>query len=376
MFASLGSRIEEVEREEKLRIFFDFFHYGSEEDFHFDASLYDRRGYSFKDAIAPDSFEFRSDYFKVDGRYGRVMYLRDYANFIKDSFMAELTDIDRGLMLSIDASPITTEQAIRQSENKLLAVETNISNWQRKQNQNNNFSATIPYDMERQRNESREFLNDLVARDQRMIPALITIVHTADTKEKLDADTESIRQCARKNLCSLNILRWQQLEGLNVCLGETEVFHLGMLGPVGCFVFLFSASFGQIDGLGDDRNPRMRRFRLIPLIFPTLYIGLYVLDILSPVHLSVKIIHTFLLLLIAATVYYNFKHLIIPDVTYGIFKSMRKYNLLVLCISALFTVRVLFSDYGMDMAENIIVLLLAATFLLLLPITAKGVQKM
>ena len=54
------------------------------------------------------------------------------------------------------ASPITTDQAIRQSENKLLAVETNISNWQRKQNQNNNFSATIPYDMERQRNESSE----------------------------------------------------------------------------------------------------------------------------------------------------------------------------------------------------------------------------
>lgn len=218
LFASLGSRIEEVGREEKLRIFFDFFHYGSEEDFHFDAGRYERRGYSFKDAVAPDSFEFRSDYFKVDGRYGRVMYLRDYANFIKDGFIAELTDIDRGLMLSIDASPITTDQAIRQSENKLLAVETNISNWQRKQNQNNNYSATIPYDMERQRNESREFLNDLVARDQRMIPALITLVHTADTKEKLDADTESIRQCARKHLCSLNILRWQQLEGLNSVL--------------------------------------------------------------------------------------------------------------------------------------------------------------
>ena len=132
--------------------------------------------------------------------------------------MAELTDIDRGLMLSIDASPITTDQAIRQSENKLLAVETNISNWQRKQNQNNNYSATIPYDMERQRTESKEFLNDLVARDQCMIPALITLVHTADTKEKLDADTESIRQCARKHLCSLNILRWQQLEGLNTVL--------------------------------------------------------------------------------------------------------------------------------------------------------------
>ena len=218
LFAKLGSRFEEVTAEEKLRILFDFFHYGAEDDYHYDAELYAQRGYSFKDAIAPDCLEFRTDYFKMDGRYGRVLYLRDYANFIKDSFIAELTDIDRGMILSIDASPITTEAAVKLGENKLLSVETNISNWQRKQNSNNNFSATVPYDMERQREESREFLNDLVARDQRMIPALITLVHTADTKEQLDADTESIRQCARKHLCSLNILRWQQLEGLNTVL--------------------------------------------------------------------------------------------------------------------------------------------------------------
>lgn len=218
LFSKLGSGLEEATAEEKLRIFFDFFHYGAEEDYRYDAGLYAQRGYSFKDAIAPDSLEFRADYFKTDGRYGRVLYLRDYANFIKDNFLAELTDIDRGLMLSIDASPIPTEAAVKLGENKLLSVETNISNWQRKQNSNNNFSATVPYDMERQREESREFLNDLVARDQRMIPALITLVHTADTKEQLDADTESIRQCARKHLCSLNILRWQQFEGLNTVL--------------------------------------------------------------------------------------------------------------------------------------------------------------
>ena len=69
------------------------------------------------------------------GRFARVLYLKDYANFIKDSFIAELTDIDRSLMLSIDADPIPMDQAVRQGESKLLAVETNISNWQRKQNQ-------------------------------------------------------------------------------------------------------------------------------------------------------------------------------------------------------------------------------------------------
>ena len=218
LFSKLGSKFEEVGEEEKLRILFDFYHRGQEDDFRYNRELTSKRGHSFKDAIAPQSMEFRADYFRLDGRYGRVLYLKDYANFIKDSFIAELTDIDRSLMLSIDADPIPMDKAVKQGESKLLAVETNISNWQRKQNQNNNFSATIPYDMERQRVESRDFLNDLVARDQRMIPALITIVHTADTKEQLDADTESIMQCARKHLCSLATLRWQQLEGLNTCL--------------------------------------------------------------------------------------------------------------------------------------------------------------
>ena len=213
LFAKMSSKFEEVSEPDKLRLLFDFFHHGSEDDFRFDRSLYEQRGNDVKMAVAPQSMEFRSDYFRIDGRYGRVLYLHDYANFIKDSFVAELTDIDRCLMLSIDAEPIPMDQAVKQGESKLLAVESNISNWQRKQNQNNNYSATVPYDMERQREESRDFLNDLVARDQRMIPALITLVHTADTKEQLDEDTESIRQCARKHLCSLAVLRWQQLEG-------------------------------------------------------------------------------------------------------------------------------------------------------------------
>lgn len=225
LFSKLGSRFEEINEFEKLRIFYDFYHMGREDDFIYDRKESMKRGHSFKDAIAPDSFEFRSDFFRMDGRYGRVLYLREYANFIKDDFVSDLTDIDRSLMLSIDADPLPMEKAVKQGENKLLAVETNITNWQRKQNQNNNYSAVIPYDLEQQRKESREFLNDLVARDQRMIPALITLVHTAETKEQLDADTESIMTCARKHLCSLSILRWQQLEGLNTVLpfGGTKI---------------------------------------------------------------------------------------------------------------------------------------------------------
>ena len=186
--------------------------------FPFDLKDNMRKGHCFRDYICPDSIEKHADYLKLGERYARVLYLKDYASYIKDSMVAELTDLNRYMMLSIDVIPIPTDEAVREVENRLLGVETNIANWQRRQNSNNNFSAVVPYDMELQRKESKEFLDDLTTRDQRMIFAVITMVITADTKEQLDADTETILSTARKHMCQMAVLKYQQLDGLNTVL--------------------------------------------------------------------------------------------------------------------------------------------------------------
>ena len=66
--------------------------------------------------------------------------------------------------------------------------------------------------------ETKEFLEDLTTRDQRMMFAVLTLVHMADTKKQLDDDTEAIMTAARKKLCQLSILKWQQMDGLNTAL--------------------------------------------------------------------------------------------------------------------------------------------------------------
>jgi type IV secretory pathway VirB4 component len=132
--------------------------------------------------------------------------------------VSELCDLNRNMMFSIDIIPVPTDEAVREVENRLLGVETNITNWQRKQNQNNNFSAVVPYDMEQQRKESKEFLDDLTTRDQRMMFAVVTLVHIADTKEQLDSDTEALLTTARKHLCQFAVLKYQQADGLNTVL--------------------------------------------------------------------------------------------------------------------------------------------------------------
>ena len=217
-FARLGSKCAEMNAEDKLRALHDFYRTGEETSFHFDLSETIRKGHSFKDFICPDSLEFEKDHFKMGTRFGRVLFLREYASYIKDSMIAELTDINRNLMMSIDIIPIPTDEAVREVENRLLGVETNITNWQRRQNANNNFSAVVPYDMEQQRKESKEFLNDLTSRDQRMMFATVTLVHTADSLEQLDEDTETLLTAARKHLCQFAVLKYQQMDGLNTAL--------------------------------------------------------------------------------------------------------------------------------------------------------------
>src|SRR5699024_653678 len=140
-----------------------------------------RLGHSVKDAICPDSVERLSDHLKLGDKYCRVLYLKEHANYIKDEMVNELTDLNRNLMLSINILHVPTDEAVREVENRLLGVETNIANSQRRQNQNNNFSAVIPYDTELQRKESKEFLNDLTTRDQRMMLCVLTLVIMADS---------------------------------------------------------------------------------------------------------------------------------------------------------------------------------------------------
>ena len=217
-FAALGSKCVALDAAERLRVLHDFYRAGEEADFHFDLADMARKGHSFQDYICPDSIEKHSDYLKLGNRYCRVLFLKDYANYIKDEFVRDLTDLGRNMVLSIDVMPIPTDEAVREVENRLLGVETNITNWQRRQNANNNFSAVVPYDMELQRRESKEFLNDLTTRDQRMMLAVLTMAITADTKEQLDADTDTLLSIARQHMCQMAVLKYQQLDGLATAL--------------------------------------------------------------------------------------------------------------------------------------------------------------
>lgn len=238
--SEINSRYTELEVTERLRLFHDFYRANEESYYAFDLMETIKKGHNFKDYICPNTFEIKNDHIKIGDRYARVMFLKEFATYIKDSMITELTDLNKNMMLSIDVLSVPMDEAVKEAENRRLGIETNITNWQRRQNANNNFSAIIPYDLEQQREESKEFLDDLTMRDQRMFLSVITLVHIADTKEELDNDTEILITTARKHLCQLGVLKYQQLEGLNTTLpiGHRKIKALRTLTTESLAVFM------------------------------------------------------------------------------------------------------------------------------------------
>ena len=211
----LDSGAKALDTYERPRILHDFFRPGEEQFYKFDLNASMRLGHSFKDYIAPDGMKFLSDHFELGGKVGRVLFMRKYSSYIKDDMITSMADFPRTLVLSIDLLPVPTDEAVRDVQSQIMGIESDITRWQQRQNARNNFTAVVPYELEQQRAETKEFLDDLSTRDQRMVYANVTLLHMADTLEQLNADTETLLS---KSLCDFSILRYQQEDGFNTAL--------------------------------------------------------------------------------------------------------------------------------------------------------------
>ena len=130
--AKLSATVTEMGTAERLRLLRDFFRPEDTQDTEINIRDFMRRGHNFKDVVCPDSMQFRADHFEMDGKVGRVLFLKEYASFMKDDMVSKLTESVKNIMLSIDILPIPTDEAVKEIQNKILAVETDITRWQRK----------------------------------------------------------------------------------------------------------------------------------------------------------------------------------------------------------------------------------------------------
>ena len=113
-----------------------------------------------------------------------------------------------------------------------------------------------------------------------------------------------------------------------------EGFTPAYLGRIGFFLFIITASYGQMDKIVDDGSPKMRPSRFIALIAPILAALLYIPNcIIEEVPIATKIVYAIVWIPAIIAVYFNLKHAIIPNMDFGFIKAIKPYNILALCLS-------------------------------------------
>lgn len=152
-------------------------------------------------------------------------------------------------------------------------------------------------------------------------------------------------------------------------------FHVGVLGVVGSFLFFFTANFGQMDSLVDDGSKKYSKYRLISLIAPIIVIGMYIFHFVQIGFGETAVVSGVEALVIALASYYHLKHFIIPDIDYGVIRSIRKYNLMALIYAFLCMAELLITNINLPIAYIIVYVLMCIFMIVFVPVLERGVKK-
>ena len=155
-----------------------------------------------------------------------------------------------------------------------------------------------------------------------------------------------------------------------------EGFTPAYLGRIGFFLFLITASYGQMDRIIDDGSKRIKPYRYVALIAPILAALLYVPNaIIEELPLPTKIATLMVWLPAVVAVYYNVKHAIIPDFDFGFIKAIKPYNILAACLGLAELLCLTAWDYFNDILLVISSFAFAILCVVMMLVARKGAEK-
>ena len=224
-FKVLGVTARPLNGQERLKVLHGVFHPDGE-PFSFSYDWLAPAGLTTKDFIAPSSFRFgEGRYFRMGRKIGAVSFLEILAPELNDRMLADILDLETGVIVNLHIRSIDQTEAIKTIKRKITDLDKMKIEEQKKAVRSGYDMDIIPSDLATFGSEAKNLLQDLQSRNERMFLLTFLVVNMADTKRKLENDVFAAAGIAQKYNCALTRLDYQQEVGLmsSVPLGENLV---------------------------------------------------------------------------------------------------------------------------------------------------------
>ena len=217
-FNELGSEIVPLGGNERLKVLYDYYHLGKEDQQSFDIKECIALGTDFKNDLCNGLVKYFPEHYEDESKYCRALFIKKYPSSLSDRFLNEITSLPVHSIVSIDAVPIPKDLTTKTLQKKYLGIESDIIKQQRVRNKNNDFSSEISYAKRTEKKEIEDIMDDVRENDQCLFYVAVTIILMAKSKEELESICETVQTIGKRNSCTIDVHYLKQREALNTAL--------------------------------------------------------------------------------------------------------------------------------------------------------------
>ena len=256
--SNLGCTIKPMTNNERLEVLHNFFRRGEEGRFQFSFDDYGKLGNDFRNTIAPDAMRFTTQHAEIDDGFAKAMTIAQYPQQLSDNFVATLLQQVPYIVLSIDITPVETEDAMREIEASQMKIDSEKYRANRRNVENLDFMATISPRNQQQEKYTAEIRNAICEGDQQVFMVLLSVAFFADTPDELRQETDALQSAASNFNCRFTEMRFQQENCFNTAmpygLRRVESSHMMLTRSVTALVPFVAQEVQSPQGIFYGRN--------------------------------------------------------------------------------------------------------------------------
>ena len=256
--SNLGCTIKPMTNNERLEVLHNFFRRGEEGRFQFSFDDYGKLGNDFRNTIAPDAMRCTTQYAKIDDGFAKAMTIAQYPQQLSDNFVATLLQQVPYIVLSIDITPVETEDAMREIEASQMKIDSEKYRANRRNVENLDFMATISPRNQQQGKYTAAIRNAINEEDQQVFMVLLSVAYFADTLEEIKQETDALQSAAANFNCRFTEMRFQQENCFNTAmpygLRRVESSHMMLTRSVTALVPFVAQEVQSPQGIFYGRN--------------------------------------------------------------------------------------------------------------------------
>ena len=213
-----GASLIPLEIDERMQLLYNFTHFGLPPyEYKFDMIQEQSGMHDWRNICSPISFCTHNDYFELNGCYGAVYYINEWANELRSDFISALSGISCTSYLSLNSELLDSTTLKEEINRKHAKIGFQIENEKQNNRKKNDFLSDASDVLLTAQDSLNDFSKKITQNDSRFFNSTLMFMFVAESYENFLAIKSDIDSITGLRSFKMEPCFDMQLQGINSC---------------------------------------------------------------------------------------------------------------------------------------------------------------